>query len=233
MRGSLKIARIAGIGIYIHWTFALLIGYVLALHLGAGETLQVAFKGLLLVIMVFCCVLLHELGHALAARRFGILTRDITMLPIGGVARLERIPREPRQELIVAAAGPAVNVVIATLLAAALKMTYGAIPLDYVEDVHGNLWAQLMVANVFIVVFNLVPAFPMDGGRILRALLAMRIEYARATKIAARLGQALAVVFGLLALYNQHLVLVFIAIFVFLGAQAESQMVQTTSSGSC
>ena len=233
MKGSLRIGKIAGIDVYIHWAFLLLIGYVLLQYLGAGETLAIAIKGVFLVLAIFGCVLLHELGHALTAKRFGIQTRDITMLPIGGVARLERMPREPRQELLVAAAGPAVNVVIAGLLFVILVVLNGGTQIpDDPLDIHGNFWMQLMVINIFLVVFNLIPAFPMDGGRILRALLAIRLDYARATRIAARIGQVLAVGFALRGLLgpNPNPFLILIAVFVFIGAEAESQMVQITST---
>ena len=209
----------------------MLIGYVLLQYLGAGNTFAIALKGVLLVLAVFGCVLLHEFGHALTARRYGILTHDITMLPIGGVARLERMPREPRQELLVAAAGPAVNVVIAALLFAVLMMFYGAIEFTGALDTRGSFWTQLMFINIAIVIFNLAPAFPMDGGRILRALLAIKLDYARATTIAARIGQTLAVVFALAGLFASPPMplLVLIGVFVFIGAEAESRMVQITS----
>jgi Zn-dependent protease len=230
VKGSLKIGRVAGIEIFIHWTFLLLIGYVLINYLGAGKTLAVAIKAVFLILTVFGCVLLHELGHALTAKRYGIATRDITMLPIGGVARLERMPREPRQELLVAAAGPAVNVVIAGLLFVFLLVFYGGIDLSDAFAVEGNFLAQLMHVNVFLVLFNLLPAFPMDGGRILRALLATKLDYARATTIAARVGQVLAVGFAIAGIFGPNPFLFLIALFVFIGAEAESRMVQMTTT---
>ncbi len=226
MRWSWKLGRVAGIRIQVHWTFLILIAWVIVVHASRGATLPAMVGGVLLVLAVFACVVLHELGHALTARRFGIGTRDITLLPIGGVARLERMPTEPRQELLVAAAGPAVNVAIAAVLLAALSMGNAVRPVQEIAVVGGSLPAQLLWVNVMLVGFNLLPAFPMDGGRILRALLAYRLGYARSTRVAATVGQGMAIVFGFLGLIGPNPFLVFIAIFVYLGAQAESQHVQ-------
>jgi len=230
VKGSLKIGRFAGINVYIHWTFLLLIGYVL-FYFGAGKPMLTALKGVLFVLTVFGCVLLHEFGHALTAKRYGIQTHDITMLPIGGVARLERMPREPRQELLVAAAGPAVNVVIAGFLFVLLMVFYRRIELSDSLNTRGSFWVQLLGANIVLVVFNLVPAFPMDGGRMLRALLATKLDYVRATTIAARIGQTLAIAFALWGLFASppNPLLVLVGAFVFIGAEAESRMVQITS----
>jgi Zn-dependent protease len=228
VKGSLRVARITGIDVYVHWTFLLLLGYVMLNYMSAG--LAVALKWVLLVMLMFGCVLLHELGHALTAKRYGINTRDITMLPIGGVARLERMPREPSQELLVAAAGPAVNVVIAAILFAILIVAYGRIEPSETFTRPGSFVAHLMITNVFLVLFNLLPAFPMDGGRMLRALLATRIDYVQATTIAARVGQVLAVIFAILGLVGHQPFLFLIAVFVFIGAEAESRMVQITST---
>jgi Zn-dependent protease/CBS domain-containing protein len=231
VKGSLRIGRFAGINVYIHWTFLLLIGYVL-FYFGAGKPLSVALRGVLFVLTVFGCVLLHEFGHALTAKRYGIQTHDITMLPIGGVARLERMPREPRQELLVAAAGPAVNLVIAGLLLVLLMVVYRRIELSDSLNTRGSFWLHLLIANFVLVVFNLIPAFPMDGGRMLRALLATKLDYARATTIAARIGQTLAVGFvlsGLFLVSPPNPMLVLVGAFVFIGAEAESRMVQITS----
>jgi Zn-dependent protease len=180
------------------------------------------------VLVLFVCVVLHEYGHALAARRYGIKTKDITLLPIGGVARLERMPSKPSQELVVAAAGPAVNIVIATGLFVVMTLAGAAVPSLGWGWGNDSFLEQLLTVNIVLVLFNLIPAFPMDGGRILRALLATRMDYTRATTTAARLGQALAVVFGIAGFFVNPLLTV-TAIFIFMGAQAESQMVQQRS----
>ena len=231
MAGSLRLGRIAGIKIFVHWTFFLLIGWIFTMHMMAGRGTAAAIMGVAFILALFACVVLHELGHALAARRYGVGTRDITLLPIGGVARLERIPRNPTHELVVALAGPAVNVVIALVIFLGFLVTRGDGPAINLSKLQGNFFAQLMTVNIFLVIFNLIPAFPMDGGRVLRALLARRLEYARATRIAARVGQGIAVVLaisGLFVLGNPMLLLV--ALFVFFGARAEAGVVQVTDS---
>jgi Zn-dependent protease/CBS domain-containing protein len=230
MRWSWKLGRIVGITVQVHWTFLILIAWVVAVHAARGATVGATLRGIVLVLAVFACVVLHELGHALTARRYGVATRDITLLPIGGVARLERMPEDPRQELAVAAAGPAVNVGIAGALFALLAGMGVTRGLDATVLVGGNLLAQLLWVNVVLVAFNLIPAFPMDGGRMLRAVLATRIPYARATRIAATIGQGLAVLFGFLGLFRGNPFLLFIAVFVYLGAQAEAQQAETRSA---
>jgi Zn-dependent protease len=186
------------------------------------------------IVAVFVCVVLHELGHALAARRFGVRTRDIIILPIGGVARLERIPENPTHELVIAVAGPAVNVLIAAAILAFLIATGalaalpgpGADVAAYLRD--AGFLHNLMAVNIFLVLFNLLPAFPMDGGRVLRALLHYVLDYPTATRIAAGVGQVMAVGFVLLGIFWSPM-LILIALFVFLGAGAEAQAVQQRS----
>lgn len=221
VKWSFQLARIAGIDVRIHATFFLLLawfGFVYYAEGGYGAVIL----GLAFIILLFVCVVLHEFGHALAARAFGINTPDITLLPIGGIARLERMPDKPWQELVVALAGPAVNVVIAFALYVVVGRFFGLGDLQEMAAGRGNLLTQLLAINVILVAFNLLPAFPMDGGRVLRALLAMRMKHAHATRIAATVGQIVAVVFGLLGLFGGNPFLLFIAVFVFFGARAEA-----------
>jgi Zn-dependent protease len=221
MKWSFKLGSVAGIGLFVHWTFLALpalVGY--AAYVEAGW--EAAAQAVALVLAVFGCVVLHELGHALMARRFGVGTRDITLLPIGGVARLERMPRQPLQELAIAVAGPAVNVVIAGVLLAVLL----ALGLPWMPSPNlfaGSLLVNLLAANVVLVVFNMIPAFPMDGGRVLRSVLAMFVSHERATWVAATIGQVLAVVFAVVGFVLPNYMLVFLAIFVFIAARAELQ----------
>jgi len=223
---SWKLGRIAGIDLYMHATFLLLLLWVGFVSYLPHQNIVEAVNGVVFILCLFAVVVLHELGHATVARQYGIKTRDITLLPIGGVARLERIPEEPVQELLVALAGPAVNVVLAGILFAVIY--FAQIPLGSPEQLAsfgGNLISQLFVANVFLALFNLLPAFPMDGGRVLRALLAMRLDYVRATRVAAGVGQIMAVLFGLVGLMGNPILLI-IALFVWVGANAEAGAVQ-------
>lgn len=226
MRWSFGIGRMFGIRIELHVTFLLFIGWIGLQGFLAGD-LGAALSTVALVLLVFGCVLLHELGHALTARRFGVRTRDITLLPIGGVARLERMPEKPSQEILVAVAGPAVNVVIALVIAGLmLVMNVSMARVAFT----GGLLESLLFINVMLVVFNMIPAFPMDGGRVLRALLAMRYSYVQATRIASYVGQGVAVLFGIAGITSGNFMLIFIAMFVFLAASEERAVVQTRST---
>jgi Zn-dependent protease/predicted transcriptional regulator len=236
MRWSWRLARIAGIDVRVHATFLLLLAWV-GLETFRRDGVQSALGALGFVALVFGVVVLHEYGHALAARRYGIGTRDITLLPIGGVARLERMPRDPRQELVVALAGPAVNVVLALLLWGFLAATGGVETIDALAPTDDRFFsrtlaAQLLRVNVWLAGFNLVPAFPMDGGRVLRALLAMRSgDHATATAHAARVGRFLALVGAVVGLlWLQSPMLVLVALFVWLSAAGEASAVQEQSA---
>jgi Zn-dependent protease/CBS domain-containing protein len=223
MGWSIPIFRIAGIQLRIHITFLLLIAWLAFGYYTQGGS-AVAASRVIFVLLLFLCVVLHEFGHAFAAKAFGINTPDITLLPIGGVARLERMPEEPMQELVIAVAGPMVNVVIALgLLIAGGAQAFVNPSTSAMEG--GGLITQLMTINILLVLFNLLPAFPMDGGRVLRALLATRLSYARATQVAASIGQGFAFVFGFIGLiWNPFLI--FIALFVYIGASQEAALAQ-------
>ncbi len=229
MRWSLSVGSYRGIDVSIHLTFLLLLAFLGVNAWLASGSVAAVLGGLGFILLVFVCVLLHEFGHALAAARFGIRTRDIVLYPIGGVARLERMPEDPRQELRVALAGPAVNVAIAAVLLLWLVISGALVPVDQLGWARGPFIERLMLVNLFLVGFNLIPAFPMDGGRVLRALMALRMDYTRATRIAAGVGQALALVFGFVGLlWNPFLL--FIAFFVWIGAAQEASMVMMKSS---
>src|SRR5215218_8467611 len=224
MGWSIPIGMVKGTVVRVHITFLLFLAWIGVAAFARGGQ-GAALQSVVYILLLFLCVLLHEFGHVFAARRYGIQTPDITLLPIGGVARLERIPEKPTQELVVALAGPAVNVVIAALLFLAL----GGLPSmgdgTQVQNPGVDLLGRLAWVNISLVVFNLIPAFPMDGGRVLRALLAYRLGYARATEIAASVGQVVAFALGIIGLFYSP-ILVFIAIFVYLGAAAEAGAVQ-------
>ena len=223
MAWSFPIGSVKGTIIRIHVTFLLFLLWIGGAHYAQGGA-DAAMQGVLFIVLLFACVLLHEFGHVFAARRYGVQTPDITLLPIGGVARLERIPEKPSQELVVTLAGPAVNVVIAALLFLAIGGLPSAESMD-VDNPGVGLLARLAAVNVFLVLFNMIPAFPMDGGRVLRALLATRMGYGRATQLAASVGQAVAFALGLLGLFGNPL-LIFIALFVYLAASSEAHAVQ-------
>ena len=220
MNNSWEFGSISGIKLRLHWTFLLLPIWVYLSSVIGGVGVVGAATSVLFVLAIFGCVLLHELGHAMAARQFGIGTRDITLLPIGGVAALERMPRIPLQELWIAVAGPLVNVVIASVIFLGLLIS----PVS-TSNVIGQFLGQLALVNVVLVVFNMIPAFPMDGGRVLRSVLAMFMEYASATHVAATVGQICAIGLGLTGLFTGNVILIFVAGFVFLAARAENSHV--------
>ncbi len=226
MSWSITIGRIAGTAVRIHITFLLLLAWIglSAWRTGGSEA---ALGGLVFILLLFGCVLAHEFGHILMARRFGIATPEVTLLPIGGVAALERMPEKPHEQLAVAVAGQAVNVAIAAVLllylGASADSSQVAEGMNRLEDSSFNLVARLASANVFLVLFNLLPAFPMDGGRVLNALLAMRMDKRKAMRISARTGQMMAFLFGFAGLVWGNPMLVFIAIFVYVAAAAEAE----------
>src|SRR5258708_24771390 len=228
MRWSFKVARIAGIDIRVHiGTFILLLGGLLYIYSYTGDR-NGALNGVLMWLCVSSCVLLHELGHAFAAKAYGIAPVDITLHPLGGLARLERMPDKPWQELVVALAGPLVNVIIAIALVLALAVT-GNLNLESLSEGKSMdlLWVLLWI-NSLMFFFNLIPAFPLDGGRVLRALLATRMEYIRATQIAATIGQGLALAMGVsaFAIFKGNIPLILTAIFIYIATANESALVQ-------
>lgn len=222
MSWAWRIATIAGIDIRMHVTFLALLAWIAWISYATTGTVAGALDGVVLIVLVFAIVVIHELSHALVARRFGVKTRDITLLPIGGVASLERMPERPRDELLVAVAGPAINMVLAGICALiALALGYALVPETPVERV--PILVRLLWINLALAGFNLLPAFPMDGGRALRALLAMKIGDRAATRVAAQLGQAMALLFGIVGLFFNPL-LVFIAFFLWMGASGEAKL---------
>ncbi len=230
MKWSLKIGRISGIRILVHWTFLILLGWIIFHEINRGSDLPTILLTIGYVLSIFICVILHELGHALMAKKYKVNTRKITLLPIGGVASLDKIPEDPKKEFWVAVAGPVVNVAIAFILAIIIQSPWQTITSDLKSMTvltSDNFLFSLMLINILLVVFNAIPAFPMDGGRVLRALLAMRMGRSKATKIAALLGQTIAFIFFILGFFFNPF-LVFIGLFVFLGAYSENTIVQQT-----
>ena len=223
MSWSLNIGSVAGTAIRIHVTFLLLLAWIFGVGYISGGP-QVAWTALLFVVLLFLCVLLHEFGHIFTARAFGVRTPEVILLPIGGVSRLERIPEKPSEEFLIAVAGPAVNIVITVALVFVGGASLSAEHLGVLESANVSMVDRLAVVNLFLAVFNLIPAFPMDGGRVFRALLATRLGYVHATEVAAAIGQWVAFVLGFLGLFGNPL-LIFIAIFVYLAASAEAHLV--------
>ena len=226
MKWSFRIATIAGTEVRIHATFFLLLIFVAVQGMGQGHGASGGLDAVILVMAMFTCVVLHEFGHVQAAKMYGIKTPDITLLPIGGVARLERMPKKPAHELVVAICGPLVNVAIAGAIAFFMGASARLDPNFSFGD-NGHFWQNLMQWNVMMVVFNMIPAFPMDGGRVLRAFLAMLTDYGKATRLAATIGQGIAmlVVVGMLLGGSFNPFLMLIAFFIFIAAGQEAAMV--------
>lgn len=228
MAWSFSLGRLLGSELRVHVTFFLLLAWVgFAAYSNGGW--RVAIDNILFVLALFACVIAHEFGHALMARRYGIRTPDITLLPIGGLARLERMPEKPMQEVWVALAGPAVNVVIwavLVILGAGLRVD----TLAQLESTQADLLSRLAFVNLLLAAFNMIPAFPMDGGRVFRALLCLKMDRVKATRIAAVGGQIVAVGLGFLGLTSGNPILVLIAVFVFVAANAENQDVAMRSA---
>ncbi len=223
MSWSFSIGRIAGSDVRIHVTFFLLLAWIGIAHYQKGG-MDAAIQGIVFILAIFACVLAHEFGHILTAKRYGINTPMVTLLPIGGVASLERMPEKPNQEIIVALAGPLVNLVIAAVLILFADVSFDPSTLESVEDPSISFTSRLAAINVFIAVFNLIPAFPMDGGRVFRALLSLKFSRVQSTSIAAKTGQFVAFFFGFLGLIAGNPLLIFIAIFVYLAATSEEQV---------
>lgn len=223
MSWSLNIGTVAGTVVRIHLTFLLFLAWIFAASYARGGA-DTAWDSLIFMVLLFLCVLLHEFGHIFTARAFGVPTPYVTLLPIGGVAQLERIPEEPRQEFLIAIAGPLVNVAITILLVVFAGATLQSSAAHAIDNTQIAMIDRLAAVNLFLALFNMVPAFPMDGGRVLRAALAVRLGYVRATEIAASIGQFVAFALGFIGLmYNP--ILIFIAIFVYLAASSEAHMV--------
>ncbi len=229
MKGSFKLGKIAGIGIFIHWSFSILIAYIIFINYRTGNSPAQIVWSVLFILSVFATVVLHELGHALAAKKFNIKTKDITLLPIGGLARLESLPEKPKEELIVSIAGPLVNVALAILTGFFIEFPDNPEQLSLLLSKGINahtFFLNFYIVNIFLALFNMIPAFPMDGGRVLRALLGFKYEKHVATKIAARIGQLLALGFIILGFFVNPF-LIFIGVFVIMGAQMEAEFTQS------
>ncbi|MDE0141399.1 MAG: site-2 protease family protein [Caldilineaceae bacterium] len=241
MGNSLKIARIWGVDIQIHWSFILILFYGAFLFgRNASNLAAGAIYGVVVILLLFVCVVLHEFGHAIMAKYFGVNVPHITLLPIGGVAQLERMPRKPMQEFLIAIAGPAVNFALAAvllpaaLLVVSMSMRTGtmwalisALTRTAQSMSVGGLLLTLAGTNLLLGIFNLLPAFPMDGGRILRALLALRLQYVPATRIAVLIGRGMAILFAIWGISGGGIFLLLVAFFVYVGGRGELEAVQS------
>lgn len=232
MGNALHLGTFLDIPVRVHWTFGLLIAFAVWSAITNGLGVKQSFGFMLYIFTLFLCVILHEYGHALAARKFGIRTRDIILSPIGGIARLEKLPQQPIQEFFIAIAGPLVNVVIGSVLALILLIFFGRImpDLDMIHfDKPVEFLRYVVWINFALFLFNLIPAFPMDGGRILRALLAVKLGKLRATRYASGLGRVIAVIFIITGILNQQLLLSLIGIFIFMMAGSEFQQIRLST----
>jgi Zn-dependent protease len=235
MKWSWRLGTFAGTKLYVHATFFILIAWLALTEWRQTHTTRAVVGAVIFILALFACVVMHEFGHGFAARRFGISMRDIILSPIGGVSRMERIPDNPRQELWIALAGPLVSLAVAAALLSLLWAVQGPTPMSQVVllpswiEVHPFI-VRLMVANLVLAVFNLLPAFPMDGGRIFRALLAKRMDYSRATRIAVTVGQAMAFFFALVGMFGNPFLLL-IALFIWIGAGQEAALAELKSTG--
>jgi Zn-dependent protease len=229
MRGSFKILRAGGINVFIHWTFLLLAGWLVLVNIRSGSGIPQVIWSIIFILAALSCVLLHEAGHAIAAAWFGINARNIVLLPIGGIASIEKFPGNPRQELAISLAGPLVNLAIALLLWLMVSphVSFWAEPDDIVPG--GGFLYLLRMANLGLAFFNLIPAFPMDGGRILRALLAFKLNYVRATTVAAVIGKVVAALFIAAGILLMNPVAAIIGIFIILSADAEEYYLRLRS----
>ncbi len=231
MKGVLNLGKLFNVNIEIHWTFIFILLWVLFLELKSGGTFQNAMMSIVFIMLLFVCVVFHEFGHILTARKFGVTAKKITLLPIGGVAAMETIPENPKQELLISLAGPAVNILIALVLSLFINTSFffdqdpGQVEEALSHVTPQNLLIYLFSANIALAIFNFIPAFPMDGGRVLRAILAMKTDRVTATNIASGIGQFIALVFVFVGiLYNPFLIV--IALFIFFGAYGENKMVR-------
>jgi Zn-dependent protease/CBS domain-containing protein len=230
MGGSFKIGRFSGIDVRVHWTFLLLLAFFAFLGYRTSGSLAGALTPTATIVALFVCVVLHEFGHSLVAQRLGLVVRSITLLPIGGVSNLETLPEKPSDEVKITLAGPLVNVVLAPIFFG-VGLLLGAeprVPTDLFTGIGsiGQFFFYLGYLNVVLAVFNLIPAFPLDGGRVLRGALATRLGALRATEISSRVGQLFALAFFLIGLFGGNFVLALIGVFVFFGANGEAQMVK-------
>jgi Zn-dependent protease/CBS domain-containing protein len=234
MSWSIPLFKVKGIQIKVHLTFVLILIWA-AYHWGVslGQGTAGAVYGMVVITLLFACVIIHELAHSLVAMRFGVKVEGITLLPIGGISQMEEMPKKPKEELVMALAGPMTNVVIAALLLAVaipLELHAGVSAAELERVMSSPTWpglvSYLAMANIFLAVFNLLPAYPMDGGRVLRAFLALRMDHAKATVWAVRIGQGMAWAFGLAGALTGAWMLVIIAVFIYIGAGQEGRMVE-------